>query len=668
MEPAPLSPPPSPVDAEVHRIREVLKGKDFLQALRACEALLREVPESRDVLYMLAVSQRYLERIPDALATLTRLEQLHPSYPRLYQERGHCYVAVRSASKAIPAFEQAVNLNPWLYASWNSLNLLYRLSGQPERAENATAHLNEISKLPVEIREAWSMYSDGEVEAAETVVRKFLLAHGNHIEGMRLLAQIGVKMDVLDDAELLLEGVLTIAPDYHMARYEYAVVLLQRHKHRQALEQMQRLLKIDPKSSVYRTTHATVCAGFGDIERALPLYRELVTEQPNDPELHQSMAHVLKTLGRTQEAIDAYRAAATVRPSFGEAYWSLANLKTYRFTEEELAHMRAEEAAPATRPSDRYHLCFALGKALEDRAQYAESFAFYERGNALKKTECRYRPEFTERNARLQEALCTPEFFAARQGYGCQSRAPIFVVGLPRSGSTLIEQILASHSQVEGTMELAEIPRLAQELQGREVEGEEGPRYPRILSELSAADFKRMGEQYLEGSRPYRKGMPRFIDKMPNNFRHIALIHLMLPNAKFIDARRNAMACCFGIYKQLFASGQQFSYSFEDIARYYRSYVELMGHWDQALPGQVLRVQHEDVVDDLEGNVRRILEFCGLEFETTCVDFHKTERRVHTASSEQVRKPINREGLEQWRHYEPWLGPLREMLGDLADR
>jgi tetratricopeptide (TPR) repeat protein len=617
---------------------------------------------------MLAVSQRYLERIPDALATLTRLEQLHPSYPRLYQERGHCYVAVRSASKAIPAFEQAVNLNPWLYASWNSLNLLYRLSGQPERAENATAHLNEISKLPVEIREAWSMYSDGEVEAAETVVRKFLLAHGNHIEGMRLLAQIGVKMDVLDDAELLLEGVLTIAPDYHMARYEYAVVLLQRHKHRQALEQMQRLLKIDPKSSVYRTTHATVCAGFGDIERALPLYRELVTEQPNDPELHQSMAHVLKTLGRTQEAIDAYRAAATVRPSFGEAYWSLANLKTYRFTEEELAHMRAEEAAPATRPSDRYHLCFALGKALEDRAQYAESFAFYERGNALKKTECRYRPEFTERNARLQEALCTPEFFAARQGYGCQSRAPIFVVGLPRSGSTLIEQILASHSQVEGTMELAEIPRLAQELQGREVEGEEGPRYPRILSELSAADFKRMGEQYLEGSRPYRKGMPRFIDKMPNNFRHIALIHLMLPNAKFIDARRNAMACCFGIYKQLFASGQQFSYSFEDIARYYRSYVELMGHWDQALPGQVLRVQHEDVVDDLEGNVRRILEFCGLEFETTCVDFHKTERRVHTASSEQVRKPINREGLEQWRHYEPWLGPLREMLGDLADR
>jgi tetratricopeptide (TPR) repeat protein len=668
MEPAPLSPPPSPVDAEVHRIREVLKGKDFLQALRACEALLREVPENRDVLYMLAVSQRYLERIPDALATLTRLEQLHPSYPRLYQERGHCYVAVRSASKAIPAFEQAVNLNPWLYASWNSLNLLYRLSGQPERAENATAHLNEISKLPVEIREAWSMYADGEVEAAETVVRKFLLAHGNHIEGMRLLAQIGVKMDVLDDAELLLEGVLTIAPDYHMARYEYAVVLLQRHKHRQALEQMQRLLKIDPKSSVYRTTHATVCAGFGDIERALPLYRELVTEQPNDPELHQSMAHVLKTLGRTQQAIDAYRAAATVRPSFGEAYWSLANLKTYRFTEEELAQMRAEEAAPATRPSDRYHLCFALGKALEDRAQYAESFAFYERGNALKKTECRYRPEFTERNARLQEALCTPEFFAARQGYGCQSRAPIFVVGLPRSGSTLIEQILASHSQVEGTMELAEIPRLAQELQGREVEGEEGPRYPRILSELSAADFKRMGEQYLEGSRPYRKGMPRFIDKMPNNFRHIALIHLMLPNAKFIDARRNAMACCFGIYKQLFASGQQFSYSFEDIARYYRSYVELMGHWDQALPGQVLRVQHEDVVDDLEGNVRRILEFCGLEFETTCVDFHKTERRVHTASSEQVRKPINREGLEQWRHYEPWLGPLREMLGDLADR
>jgi tetratricopeptide (TPR) repeat protein len=668
MEPAPLSPSPSPVESEVQRIREVLKGKDFLQALRACEALLREVPENRDVLYILAVSQRYLERIPDALATLTRLEQLHPGYPRLYQERGHCYVAVRSASKAIPAFEQAVNLNPWLHGSWNTLNVLYRMTGQTEKAENAASHLANINRLPVEIREAWSMYADGEVQAAESVVRQFLLMHGNHIEGMRLLAQIGVKMDVLDDAELLLEGVLSIAPDYHAARYEYAVVLLNRHKHRQALEQMDRLLKVEPMSSVYRTTRATVCAGFGDIERALPLYRELINEQPNDPELHQSIAHVLKTLGRTQDAIESYRAATTARPSFGEAYWSLANLKTYRFTDAELANMRAEEAAPATRLSDRYHLCFALGKALEDRGQYADSFAFYERGNALKHTECRYKPGFTERNTRLQKELCTPEFFAARKGYGCQSRAPIFIVGLPRSGSTLIEQILASHSQVEGTMELAEIPRLAQELQGREAEGDEGPRYPRILSELSRADFKRMGEQYLEDSSAYRKGMPRFIDKMPNNFRHVPLIHLMLPNAKIIDARRNAMACCFGIYKQLFASGQQFSYSFEDIARYYRSYVELMSNWDQVLPGRVLLVQHEDVVDDLESNVRRILEFCELQFEPACVEFHKTERRVHTASSEQVRKPINREGLDQWRHYEPWLGPLRAALGDMADR
>ena len=666
MEPAPLSQPPSPVEAEVQRIRELLKAKEFLQALRAAQALLGQVPQNRDVLYMLAVSERYLERIPDALATLTRLEQLHPGYPRLYQERGHCYVAVRSASKAIPAFEQAVKLNPWLYASWHSLHLLYRMTGQTALAETAATHTSRLAALPVEIREAWSMFADGEVEQAEQAVRQFLLAHGNHIEGMRLLAQIGVTMDVLDDAELLLEGVLSIAPEHHGARYEYAVVLLRRHKHVQALEQMERLLKVEPGNRAFRTTHATICAGFGDIERALPLYRRLVDEQPNDPEIHLSIAHVLKTLGRTEQAIESYRAAIASRPSFGEAYWSLANLKTYRFTAEELARMRAEEAAPTTGLTDRYHLCFALGKALEDREQYAESFGYYERGNALKKTECRYRPGFTERNTRFQRSVCTREFFAARREFGCDSNAPIFIVGLPRSGSTLVEQILASHSRVEGTMELAEIPRLAQELQGREPDDGE-PRYPRILAELKPEDFRRMGEHYLADSRAYRTGMPRFIDKMPNNFRHIGLIHLMLPNAKIIDARRNAMACCFSNYKQLFASGQQFSYSFEDIARYYLTYVDLMDHWDQALPGRVLRIRHEDVVADLEGNVRRILEFCELEFEPACVEFHKTERRVHTASSEQVRRPINSEGLDHWRHYEPWLQPLRDALGDLAD-
>jgi hypothetical protein len=327
--------------------------------------------------------------------------------------------------------------------------------------------------------------------------------------------------------------------------------------------------------------------------------------------------------------------------------------------------MRAQEADPRLQLNDRYHLCFALGKALEDRGEYAQSFQYYLRGNALKKTEIRYRPEPIERNCRLQKEICTEDFFAARRGYGDRSPAPIFIVGLPRSGSTLLEQILASHSMVEGTMELAEVPRLVGELQGRYVDSDHYvPRYPAVLAELSAADFSRFGAKYLSDTRFYRSGRPRFIDKMPNNFRHLGLIHLMLPNARIIDARREPLACCFSNFKQLFAAGQQFTYSMEDIARYYRSYVDLMDHWERVLPGAVLRVQYEEVVSDLETNVRRILDFCGLEFEPGCIEFHKTERRVHTASSEQVRRPLNRDGVDQWRHFEPWLGPMKAALGN----
>jgi tetratricopeptide (TPR) repeat protein len=655
-----------PLEREIRWLRELLGRSEFGEARDAANSLLQQAPESRDILYVLAVSQRYLQRVPDALATLARLERSHPEYPRLWQERGHCHVALREAPEAIAAFEQAVKLNSSLPASWQALQVLYGMTGRQPDAKRAADNLARLASLPVEIRTAASMYCDGEIEEAEKVVRKYLLAHGDHVEGMRLLAEIGVRHDVLDDAELLLEGVLGRVPDYHSARYEYAVVLLKRHRHAQALEQMETLLKVEPDNVMYRTTYATVCAGFGDVERALPLYRQLLAEQPAQAELHLSIAHVLKTIGKAHDSIESYRAATAVRPSYGEAYWSLANMKTYAFTDEELARMRSEESAPATRPPDRYHLCFALGKALEDRQRYAEAFAYYERGNALKKQECRYRPEFTERNARLQAEVCAPEFFAARQKVGSDSKAPIFIVGLPRSGSTLIDQILASHPDVEGTMELAEVPRLVQSLQGHEPD-DGNPRYPRVLAELTADDFRRMGEQYLEDSSAYRTGMPRFIDKMPNNFRHIGLIHLMLPNAKIIDARRSAMACCFSNFKQLFASGQQFTYSFDDLARYYRSYVELMAHWDRALPGKVLRVRHEDVVGDLEGNVRRILDYCGLPFDSACVEFHKTERRVHTASSEQVRKPIFREGLDQWRNFEPWLQPLRAKLGDLAD-
>jgi tetratricopeptide (TPR) repeat protein len=665
MQAVSFDPPPSRIETEVRRVRAMLERSEFAPALQAALRLGEEVPENRDVLYMIAVAQRYLQRIPDALATLQRLEELHPGYPRLYQERGHCHVALRSAPPAIAAFEQAVKMSPALPASWKALEILYRMTGQTGAAKEAAAQIENLAKLPPEIVTAFSMFADNEIHEAEELLRRYLLTHGNHVEGMRLLAQIGVKMDVIDDAEILLESALVLAPEYDALRYDYVQVLLRRHKHVRAREELDKLLEKHPDNRDYRTTYATICTGFGDSEKALLMYREVLAETPDVPELHLSIAHALKTVGSTAEAIKSYRAAAAARPRFGDAYWSLANLKTYRFTDAEIAQMRADEAAPRIGLEDRYHMCFALGKALEDREEYADSFAFYERGNTLKKSECRYRPEPLERNARLQAEVCTRDFFDARQGAGCDSRAPIFIVGLPRSGSTLLEQILASHSKVEGTMELADIPRLVQDLQGRETK-DSIPRYPGILAEVQPEEFRRLGEKYLADTRAYRTGKPFFIDKMPNNFRHLGLIHLMLPNAKIIDARRDPLACCFSNYKQLFASGQQFTYSVEDITRYYRMYVDLMAHWDRALPGKIMRVQHEDIVENLESNVRRILEFCDLDFEPACVDFHKTERRIHTASSEQVRQPINREGLDQWRHYEPWLGPLKAALAPLT--
>jgi tetratricopeptide (TPR) repeat protein len=664
------APPTSTVESEVVRIRALIKERRFAEATAAAAVLRDRVPENRDVLYLLALGQRQLTRTADALATLEQLERFHPGYSRLYQERGHCYVALKDAPQAIQAFLGAVAINPALPASWSMLEGLYRMRGDADNAGRAAAHVAKLKSLPQQVITATGLFSDGELVAAEKIVRAFLLAHGDHIEAMRLLARIGAALEVFDDAELLLQAVLERVPDYLAARHDYASVLLGRHKHRQAVVELNKLLEIDPANRQYRTLYATATVGLGDHARAIALYTDLLRDAPPgaaSAELHLSMAHSLKTLGRQPDAIDEYRSAARKRSDFGDAYWSLANLKTYRFTEAELKCMRLAEAEATTAPADRYHLCFALGKACEDRGEYAESWCYYERGNALKRAESRYRPEVIELNTVNQKTVCTREFFEQRTDYGVASTAPIFVVGLPRSGSTLIEQILASHSEVEGTQELADIPRYVLELQGRDRDLE-SPRYPAVLAQLPAAELVRFAERYLNDTRVYRGGKPHFIDKMPNNFRHIGFIHMMFPNAKIIDARREPMACCFGNLKQLFARGQEFTYSIDDIARYYRTYLELMEHWDVALPGQVLRVHYEDVVDDLEPSVQRILDFCNLPPEAACVEFHRTRRSISTASSEQVRQPIFREGLDQWRHYEAWLEPLREALGDALMR
>ncbi|HEX3365513.1 tetratricopeptide repeat-containing sulfotransferase family protein [Phenylobacterium sp.] len=657
----------SAVEQEVIQFRRLQQDGGHEAALAGAKARLGEFPENRDLLLIAATSLRHLRRVPDALAMLERLERLQPAFSRLHQERGLCYVQLKDAPNAIDALLRAVNINPALPASWGMLERLYGLVGDAANAATAADHVATLKKLPADVVAATSFFSDGELAPAEQIIRAFLLREGDHPDAMRLLARIALAHDVLDEAEFLLAAVLTLAPEYRAARYNYAEALIKRQKHAEAVDQVAMLLEFEPSNPDYLTLAATAAVGLGQHERAIAIYRDMRRDQPQSWDVPLWMGHALKTIGRVPEAIECYRAASAARPNFGDAYWSLANLKLYRFTDDEIERMRAEEASPTTGLADRYHLCFALGKAFEDRGETAQSWDCYARGNALKRSESRYRPEVLETNTRAQIEVCTKAFFGARQGWGARARDPIFILGLPRSGSTLLEQILASHSQVEGTQELSDVQRIVLELQGHDPDLD-NPRYPAALADLTREDLAALGERYLADTAVYRTDRPVFIDKMPNNFRHIGLIHLMLPNARIIDARREPMACCFSNLKQLFAQGQEFTYSFEDVARYYRTYLELMAHWDAVLPGRVLRVLHEDVVDDLEGSVRRILDHCGLPFERACVNFHKTERSVRTPSSEQVRQPIFRDGLDQWRKYEPWLGPLEAALGDTTTR
>ncbi len=660
------SPHASPLN-QLEGIRTLSTLRRHSEALTAAETLALKEPRNRDALYLVAVNQRCLNQITEALTTLERLEQQHPRFSLLFQERGSCYLTLRDAPRAIDAFLRAVNLNPALTRSWIMLERLYRTTGQAKGALAAREQVSMLQRLPAEVVRAGSLFSDGELAVAEDILTGYLNHGGNHAEAFRLLARIKQQCNAIDDAERYFEAALQIAPNYRATRVDHVRILIDRQKYLQAYEVVGSLLAREPGNRDLLSLYALACVGLGRHLSAIEVYRRLLADSSRSAELHVALGHSLKSMGQQKEAIACYHAAAAIKPSFGDAYWSLANLKTYRFSEDEIASMLAQESSPYNRRVDRYHLCFALGRAYEDQNEYAESWQFYERGNELKRAETRYRPEIIEINTRKQIEVCTAEFFAAQGGFGAPDSDPIFIVGLPRSGSTLIEQILASHSQVQGTQELPHIPRIVRELDGPRSDPY-SPRYPGVLADLGHDEFCTLGKRYISDMRAYRGDKPFFIDKMPNNFRHIGLIHVILPNAKIIDVRREPMACCFSNLKQLFASGQEFSYSMENIARYYRTYIELMQHWDAVLPGRILRVCYEDVVEDLDRSVRRILDFCGLKFESACLEFYKLGRSIATASSEQVRQPVFREGLLHWQNYEPWLGPLKFHLDDALVR
>jgi len=652
---------------ELRRIEDLTRARRHTEALAAARALSRRAPSQRGALYLSALNLRLLDQPKDALRELDTLERAHPNYSLLFQERGHCHVTLGDPARAIESFERAVELNPALASSWTTLERLLSAAGQPQRAGVASQHLAKLNELPPAIVEAGSWFCDGAHAAAENLLTRYIETDGRHVEALRLLGRIAQRRGATARAEELFREVVDAAPGYAAARLELVRVLIERQKYEAALEQVEQRLATAASDPEARFLRATILAGLGRHDAAVPIFRELLSETPQRNHLRIVLGHSLKALGRADEAVSAYREAASGRADIGDAYWSLANLKTYRFSDHEIERMRGLEALPGPGLPDRAHLCFALGKALEDRADFGGSWAFYERGNALMRAKSGYRAAATDDTARRLIQTCSEEFFAARAGVGAADRDPIFIVGLPRSGSTLLEQILASHPDVDGTQELHDIPRVVAELQGQAPT--RGPaRYPELLQDLDPLLFERLGRRYLDETRIYRRGRPRFVDKMPNNFRHVGLIHLMLPNARIIDIRREPMACCVSNLKQLFARGQEFCYGIEEIAGYYRTYLELMRHWDRVLPGRVLRVSYEDLVEDLDASVRRILAYCALDFDPACLEFHSNRRAINTPSSEQVRRPLFREGLTQWRHYDPWLDPLREMLGDAIHR
>jgi len=508
---------------------------------------------------------------------------------------------------------------------------------------------------------------ENRLSVAEQTLRAILMARPTDVAAIRMLAETGMRLGRYDDAESLLARCVELAPGFTAARHNYATVLYRQNKSLEAVAEVDRLLAEDPDNPGYRNLKAAALARIGEYEQAIALYGAVLKDQPRQPKVWMSYGHSLKTVGRQADCIEAYRRCVALAPQFGEAWWSLANLKTVSFDAADIAAMEGQLRRADLTDEDRFHLEFALGKAREDLGEYEASFGHYARGNALRRQALDYEAAETEDQVRRSKALFDKPFFAARAGQGSSAPDPIFVVGLPRAGSTLVEQILASHSQVEGTQELPDIIALARRLGGKAKRASES-RYPEVLAELGPRELTALGEEYLARAEPHRKlGRPFFIDKMPNNWAHLGLIHLALPNAKIVDARRHPLGCGFSGFKQHFARGQGFTYDLTDIGRYYASYVEYLAHFDAILPGRVHRVIYEQMVADPEAETRALLDYCGLPFEAACLRFYENDRAVRTASSEQVRRPIFTDAADHWRNYEPWLGPLKAALGPVLD-
>ena len=560
---------------------------------------------------------------------------------------------------SLKSYLRAVKYNPTLHASW--LGILGIKNVEQNIIDLATQNVLYLKNLPPELKSVSSFIYEGKYKKADHLCRDFLKNHPHHIEAMRLLAKIGKELHVYDDSEFLLESCLMFDKDNFDVALDYIDVLIKRQKYAKALEEAEKLYTKDKDNLRFMIAYAVTLQQTNKQEEALELYNKILNIDKKNPEILVSKGHLQKTFGNLKGSIDSYKKSYKIDQYYGDAYWSLANLKTYEFNDEEIRQLEKMTQDEFINDNEKIYMSFALGKAFEDRGEYDKSFRNYQNGNSLKKEFTKFDLKLFDEECKNQKEVCTLDLFDSKADWGLETKEPIFVLGLPRVGSTLIEQILASHSMVEATHELPNILALSHKLNLRKVQ-EKTSRYPEILLSLSAPQLKMIGEQYIKDAEIFRTNKPFFIDKMPNNFRHIGLIKLILPNAKIIDIRRNSMSACFSCYKQLFAEGQEFTYDFGDLAGYYNNYVELMEHWNQVLPNQILSIKYEDLVNDFENSVNKILNYCNLDFEDECLSFYKNKRSVRTPSSEQVRQPIYKKGLDYWKNYDVYLGDLKRDL------
>jgi len=650
---------PTTLNAAVARASAAL-ATDPVTAQREAEAVLRLLPQDPRARLILASARRRQGDSRGALAILRPLAAAFPRAAHTQYELGVALLSLGQSANAKAALRQAVSLKPDLAEAWRALGDVLFAQGDNPGAEAAyTAHDRASVRDPILAHAADALYG-GRLGEAEQRLREIILANPRHVGAVRLMAEAFRRLERLAPAEVLLTQALAMEPGHAGTRLALADCLYRQQRPAEALGEVETLLAEDPGAIVYLNLRAACLSGLGRFDEAIAAYDELLKTLPGQSRLWVNQGHALRMVGRRPEAVAAYRKAITLSPSLGEAYWSLADLKAEPLSAGDEAAITRQLERPDLALDDRVNLHFALGKALEDRGtDDAAAFAHYAEGARLHPRAEGYDPDEDSQLMGRAKRVFTAPFFAARTHWGCEADDPIFILGMPRSGSTLVEQILASHSSVEGTMELPDIGHLASRLGG-----EGALAYPEGLDHLDAREVARLGDAYLERTRVQRRsGRPFFIDKMPNNFRHVGFIHLILPRAKIIDARRHPMAAGFSSFKQHFAQGHAYSYDLGELGRYYRDYVDLMAHYDAVLPGRVHRVIYEDLVEDTEAQVQSLLAYCGLPFEEGCLRFHQTNRAVRTVSSEQVRRPIFREGLDHWRRFQPWLGPLEEALG-----